>query len=141
LLLSDENIENFSKTLANIEKITAKGTGLEDKLADTLEKFDKQLVNYNTNVRRLIDDFSQIKGVSVTAIEKFTQTSRNFNRLTLKVEKSLDRGDYNMRNILAPMMVEINILSEQVNDIAKEFKESPSDIFFKSRKHRRGPGE
>ena len=141
LLLSDKNIENFSKTLANIEKITAEGTELEDKLADTLEKFDKQLINYNDNVRRLIDDFSEIKGVSVTAIEKFTQTSRNFNRLTLKVEKSLDRGDYNMRNILAPMMVEINILSEQVNDIAKEFKESPSDIFFKSRKHRRGPGE
>jgi len=57
------------------------------------------------------------------------------------VEKSLDRGDYDLKTILDPMMMEISILSEQINDIAKEFKQSPSDIFFKSRKSRRGPGE
>ena len=46
-----------------------------------------------------------------------------------------------MRTILDPlMMVEINMLSEQVNDIAKEFKESPSDIFFKSRKQQTRTG-
>jgi len=141
LLLSDNNIDNFSKTLTNVEKITSRGQEIEDKTIDTLEKFDKRLVEYNASIAHLSEDFSRIKDVSVPAINKLYQTSRNFNRLTLKVEKSLDRGDYDLKTILDPAMVEINILSEQINDIAKEFKQSPSDIFFKSRKQRRGPGE
>ena len=141
LLLSEKNIDNFSKTLAHVEKITSRGEELEDKTLESLREFDKRLVEYNNSIAQLSKDFSEIKGISVKAIDKLYKTTRNFNRLTLKVEKSLDRGDYDMKTILDPMMVEINILSEQINDIAKEFKESPSDIFFKSRKQRRGPGE
>jgi len=141
LLLSDDNIDNFSKTLTNVEKITSRGQEIEDKTMDTLEKLDKRLVEYNASIAHLSKDFSRIKDVSVPAINKLYQTSGNFNRLTLKVEKSLDRGDYNLKTILNPMMVKINILSEQINDIAKEFKQSPSDILLKSRKRRRGPGE
>lgn len=140
-LLSDENIENFAKTLENIEKITAKGEALEDQALESMKAFDQRMKEYNASIAQITQDFSSIKEVSVPAIDKLYQTSRNFNRLTLKVEKSLDRGDYDMRTILGPMMVEINMLSEQINDIAKEFKQSPSDIFFKSRKNRRGPGE
>jgi len=140
-LLSNKNIENFSKTLENVEKITSRGEELEDKTLESLREFDKRLVEYNASIAQLSRDFSEIKVVSVHAIDKLYKTTKNFNRLTLKVEKSLDRGDYDMKTILDPMMVEINILSEQINDIATEFKESPSDIFFKSRKHRRGPGE
>jgi len=140
-LLSDKNIENFSKTLEHIEKITARGEEIEDKAIESLREFDQRMKEYNASIALITQDFSSIKTVSIPAIDKLYQTSKNFNRLTLKVEKSLDRGDYDMRSILGPMMVEINMLSEQVNDIAKEFKESPSDIFFKSRKSRRGPGE
>jgi phospholipid/cholesterol/gamma-HCH transport system substrate-binding protein len=140
-LLSDKNIENFSKTLEHIEKITARGEEIEDKAIESLREFDQRMKEYNASIALITQDFSSIKTVSIPAIDKLYQTSKNFNRLTLKVEKSLDRGDYDMRTILGPMMVEINMLSEQVNDIAKEFKESPSDIFFKSRKQRRGPGE
>jgi len=75
------------------------------------------------------------------AVRKLTETTRNFNRLTLKVEKSLDRGDYNIKKIFEPLLVNIEILSDQINAMAKEFEESPSDIFFKARKTRRGPGE
>ena len=140
-LLSDENIENFSKTLANVEKVTARGEALEDKVLDSLNEFDQSMKQYSHSLSQISTDFSAIRTSGTATIDKLYQTSRNFNRLTLKMEKSLDRGDYDMRTILGPMMVEINMLSEQVNDIAKEFKESPSDIFFKSRKHRRGPGE
>ncbi len=140
-LLNDKNIENFSKTLENVEKITARGEEIEDKVVESLKEFDQRMKEYNISIAQISHDFSSIKVSTVPAIDKLYQTSSNFNRLTLKVEKSLDRGDYDMRTILGPMMVEINMLSEQVNDIAKEFKESPSDIFFKSRRHRRGPGE
>jgi phospholipid/cholesterol/gamma-HCH transport system substrate-binding protein len=35
----------------------------------------------------------------------------------------------------------MGILTEELSDLARELKQSPSDIFFKSRKPRRGPGE
>ncbi len=141
LVLSNENIDNFSKILSNVEKITARGEELEDKTLDSMKKFDRRMVEYNASIAQFSKNFSQITEATVPAINKLYQTTRNFNRLTLKVEKSLDRGDYDLKTILDPMMMEISILSEQINDIAKEFKQSPSDIFFKSRKSRRGPGE
>ena len=141
LLLSDENIENISKTLAHVEQITSRGEALEDKVLESLNAFDASMKTYNDSLSKISSDFSSITASSTPAIDKIMQTSRNFNRLTLKMEKSLDRGDYDMRTIMGPLMIEINMLSEQVNDIAKEFKQSPSDIFFKSRKSRRGPGE
>jgi len=141
LVLTDENIEHFSATLENMEKITSRAEEVELKAIESLKELDKRMVEYNTTIARMGDDFESIKKASVPAIDKIYKTSRNFNRLTLKVEKSLDRGDYDLKTILDPMMVEINILSEQINDIAKEFKQSPSDLFFKSRKQRRGPGE
>ena len=141
IVLSDENIEHFSKTLSHMERITARGEELEEKALESMKVFDAMLKAYDASLSQFSNDFSSIRTSTVPAIDKLFETSRNFNRVTLKMEKSLDRGDYDMRTILGPMMVEINMLSEQVNDIAKEFKQSPSDIFFKSRKKRRGPGE
>jgi phospholipid/cholesterol/gamma-HCH transport system substrate-binding protein len=69
------------------------------------------------------------------------KTSRDFDRVIVKFEKSLDRGDYNAKKILEPTIVDMGILSEELSDMARELKQSPSDIFFKSRKPRRGPGE
>jgi len=48
---------------------------------------------------------------------------------------------HNFKKILEPTLLEINILSEQINSLSKELNQSPSDLLFKSRKHRRGPGE
>jgi len=141
LLLSDENIDNISKTLAHVEQITSRGEALEDRLMDTLNTVEQGVKDYNTSIIRISKDFSSITASTIPAFDKIYQTSKNFNRMTLKMEKSLDRGDYDMRSIMGPLMIEINMLSEQVNDIAKEFKQSPSDILFKSRKSRRGPGE
>ena len=85
--------------------------------------------------------FEAISKESVPTVKKLKETTRNFNRVTLKVEKSLDRGDYNIKKIFEPLLVNIEILSDQITALAKELDESPSDIFFKSRKRRKGPGE
>jgi phospholipid/cholesterol/gamma-HCH transport system substrate-binding protein len=74
----------------------------------------------------------------LTDLQKAT---KNFNRFTLEAEKSLNRGDYNIKETFEPMLVDIAILTEQLTDLTRELKQSPSDILFKSRKRRRGPGE
>lgn len=154
-LLSNENIESVSKMLDNVEKLTAKGIDVESKAITSLDEVDETLKQFRTSVANMNKhfdeatddfalmqkDFASIKKVSVPTIDKLMQTSRDFRRVTLKVEKSLDRGDYNLKKILEPMLIEVQILTNQLNSMTRQLEQNPSQILFKSRKQRRGPGE
>ena len=140
-LLNDENIDTFSAILKNTEVLTAKGSGLIDEANTTLQTFKTSIVKLNRDAETISKVFREVGDETVPAVKKFLETTRNFNRVTLKVERSLDRGDYNLKKIFEPMMIDIEILSEQMNELARELNQSPSDILFRSRKNRRGPGE
>ena len=126
-LLSDKNIQNFEKTLDHLEKITSKGEAVELKAIDSMTEIDQT--------------FKELRVSTKSMTNSFEGTAKDFDRVTLKVEKSLDRGDYNLKNILEPVVVDIHVLSGQVDDLAGELKQSPRDLLFKSRKPTRGPGE
>ena len=140
-LLSDENLDHFHAVLKNTEVLTAKGSGLIDEANVTLETYRVAIQKLNDDADRITKVFEEVGEETEPAVKKFIETTQNFNRVTLKVERTLDRGDYNLKKIFEPMLIEIEILSNQIDDLAKELKQSPSDIFFKSRKTRRGPGE
>ena len=147
-LLSDHNVETLSNILDNTEKITAKGEDLEDKVMLTLEEFRVSMDNINTkfteattDFKEMQKDFAEIKEVTVPVIDTLRESGKNFNRVTLKVEKSIDRGDYNLKKIFEPMLVDIEILLNQLNTMSQSLENNPSDLLFKSRKSRRGPGE
>jgi phospholipid/cholesterol/gamma-HCH transport system substrate-binding protein len=107
----------------------------------TLREFRASMDEINDKLTRVTEDFTDIKKISIPAIDNLMETIKNFNRVTLKFEKSLDRGDYNAKMILEPTIVDMGILTEEVSALTRDLKQSPSDIFFKSRKPRRGPGE
>ncbi len=154
-LLSDKHIESIGDILDNTEKVTAKGEVLEDKALVSLEEVDTTLKEFRvsmdninakfteatTDFKQMQKDFAQIKGVTIPTVDKLFETSKNFNRVTLKFERSLDRGDYNLKKMLEPMLVDIQILSSQLNTMSRELGQNPSNLLFKSRESRRGPGE
>ncbi len=154
-ILSEKNIKTLGKVFDNSERFTAKAIEVEDKAIQSLEEIDATLREFRASIANInskfIDatgdfkmmqkDFEEIKKITIPTISKLMQTSKNFNRATLKFEKSIDRGDYNAKKIFEPMIVDIGILTDQFSDLAKEFEQSPNDIFLKSRKSRRGPGE
>lgn len=154
-LLSDKNIQSIEMILNNVEIATKKSEEVEDKAImlmnetnSTLDTFRVSMRSINEKFIQATQDFGQmqqdflaIKEVTVPTIEKIMQTSKNFNRMTGKVERSLDRGDYNLKQIFAPMLIDIEVLLTQLNSVSKELGENPSNLFFKSRKSRRGPGE
>ena len=155
VLLSEQNLESISNILDKFEKVTVKAEELEqkaivslDEVDITLKEFRKSMADINTefteataDFRQMQKGFSEIKKVSIPTIDKLMETSENFNRVTLKVEKSLDRGDYNLKKIFEPILVDIQILSTQLNSMSRDFEQSPSELLFKSRKSRKGPGE
>ncbi len=158
-LLTDTNIEKIEKILNNIENITAKGEELEKKTITSLDNIDKTVQDFRVSMQSITrqfetisddisiqlkvvsDDFAQIKDVANPALEKLMSTTKNFNRVTLRVEKSLKRGDYNFKKIFEPVLIDMSILGSQLNDMTQQFERSPSDVLFKSRRPRKGPGE
>lgn len=154
-LLSDKNLDNMSKILDNVEKMSAKGEAVEIQAIDsmkevdiTLQKFRVSMDNINQKFTQATEDFKQmqidfaeIKGVTIPTIDKLMETSKNFNRVTLKVEKSIDRGDYNFKKMLEPVLIDVQILAKELSAVSRELGENPSGLLFKSRKPRRGPGE
>jgi phospholipid/cholesterol/gamma-HCH transport system substrate-binding protein len=140
-VLNDKNIDHFSNILANTDQLTHKSIGLVDEVNGTLATYREAANKVNHDLDRVTKAFERISDESVPAIRKLKETSKNFNRVTLKVEKSLDRGDYSIKKTFEPILVDIEILSDQISALAKELDESPSDILFKSRQQRKGPGE
>ena len=140
-LLSEHNVETLGNILDNTEKITAKGEALEDKVMVTLEEFRVSMDNINKKFTEATKDFSEIKEATLPVIDTLRESGKNFNRVSLKVEKSIDRGDYNLKKIFEPMLIDIEILLNQLNDMSRNLGNNPSDLLFKSRKSRKGPGE
>ena len=140
-LFSDENVDTFSKILNHTETVSKKAVALEDKVMLTLEDFNRSMVTMTLAFTQVTEDFKAIKTASLPTLEKLMETSKNFNRVTLKVEKSLDRGDYSLKKILAPVMVDTQLLLKELRELSRELGQNPSAILFKSRKQRRGPGE
>jgi len=155
LLLSDKNLALFSKILENLETLAQESIALEkramlslDELNQTLEGFresmqvlDAEVLNSSKHFAKMQEDFGEIKVESILAINTLLQTSKNFNRTTLKFEKTLKRGDYNFKQMFEPILMDIQMLTNQFSDMSQELSQSPNSLFFKSRKSRKGPGE
>jgi len=140
-VVSDKNIHKVEKILSNVEDITKNGEEIESRVISSLEEFEQAIKDFRDSMKRVsasfegaTKDLNEVKRVVVPTIE-------HFNRVTLKVEQSLDRGEYNLKKIFEPMIVDIQILSTQMSELVEELKESPSDLIFKSKTPLKGPGE
>jgi len=141
ILFSSKNIETVSSILDNTNRFTAKAVDTLDEFNVTMGAYKKSVEELNQNVYNATKDFSKITNNTVPALNAMRKATENFNRLTLKTEKSLHRGDYNIKEIFEPMLIDIGILTEQLTDLSRALKENPNSLLFKSRKNRRGPGE
>lgn len=147
-LLSDKNIELFEDILSNINKTILKYDRVANRAIVALDDFNKSMshiesrfVEATDDFKKMQKDFEKIKEVSIPTIDNIMKTSKNFNNITLKFGKTLRRGDYNFKKIFEPMLVDIGILSNQINDLSRDLSQSPSSVLFRSRKSRKGPGE
>ncbi|SFV53080.1 Possible ABC transport system periplasmic substrate-binding protein [hydrothermal vent metagenome] len=144
-LLSDENIKNLSSVLKNTDKITAKGVDIEDKVASLMVEVNTTIKEFRVSFNKLAKGYDELalnlKRDMPPLTKSIKQTSDNIDRLSIEIEKTVKRGDYNFKKILQPSINDIEALSEELSRLTRELRQSPSDILFKSRGSRRGPGE
>ena len=144
-VLSDENLKNFSLLLDHVNQVAARGTGLEEKLTDTLDEAEITLKEFRASFAQLsrhydelaVDLHKDIKP-SIRKLDKMIGSTEN---LIAKIFQTVNRGDYNMQKIMQPTMNDIRELSAQVDALTRQLRHSPSDLLYKSSTPRRGPGE
>ncbi len=129
-LVSDKNLQNIESTLANISDVT------------------QELNNNREDITALI----QQGGESITEItgtlKEFKTTSQSIKNLTKRINLSIRQGDYNLKEISDPMVQKISDMIENINDLSSKMQEtveaiedSPSDLLFKHKTFKPGPGE
>jgi phospholipid/cholesterol/gamma-HCH transport system substrate-binding protein len=166
-LLNEENIQNFSQTIANIKTISLKTVSLESNISKVIQNTDKTLAILKQKIEafniahfnKLIKDSDKLvlssKKLVVNTNKKlnlltkktlpllksFKKSSDTLRVVVTKVKKGLDRGNYNLKAIFEPMTIDLRLLTNSVNFLIRELEQSPSDMILKSRKRRKGPGE
>ncbi len=141
LLFSERNIQRVGAILEHTEELTGKSVGLIDEANATLVTYHQAAEKITHDLDDITQHFDRISEESVPTIRNIKEASQRFSHLTQNVEKDLKRGDFSIKKTFEPLMVNMEILSDQINALARELRESPSDIMFKSRQQRRGPGE
>ncbi len=144
-LLSDDNIKNFSDVLSNTNKMTAKGVAVEDKVNSLMTEVNTTIKDFRVSFDKLTKGYDELASNLNSEIPPLTksikQTSENIDRLSIEIEKTVKRGDYDFKKILQPSINDIQSLSKELEKLTRELRQSPSDVLFKSRSSRRGPGE
>ncbi len=148
ILFSEKNMKNISRVLENGVVLTDKAEVLEDKAILLFDESRKSLIAIREEIKVFknklnipLEDFHQLTQTSIPMLNKLKQTAANLNRLTRKVEKGVDRGDYNLKKIFEPLIIDTRRLSNEMDDLIRQIEINPSDFLFKSRKPRKGPGE
>lgn len=158
-LFSDQNINNISQSLEHLKSLTeqidhyqsdikallAKTSTLEENATRSLEAMRIAGVS----VKSSSDQFNTfLKTKASNTLESLETTSKQSHTLIRKIEASLERGDYDLHAIAAPTAGELHellsqtrSLTEEMESILRNFKESPSDLFFKTSIPKPGPGE
>ncbi|NLK66440.1 MAG: MCE family protein [Campylobacteraceae bacterium] len=143
LLLSEENVKNFSDTLKSIESLTKKLDSDENfkRIASILESTDSILKEFDknkTSFMSLVANFDELVQNSNEFSKTSTKTSANFNKTLSLVNKSLENGEYNIKEILSPTLHETSIALIELKKTLREFQnalfrleDDPYDFFFR----------
>jgi len=144
-LLSDENLKNFSALLDNANKVASKGTDVEEKMITTLDEAENTLKEFKVSFAKLSKNFDvlavDLHKEMKPSLKKFDSMTKSIDELASEIKKTVNRGDYNMQKIMQPTISDLRVLSEQLDALTRQLRESPSDLLYKSSRPRRGPGE
>jgi len=164
-VLSDENIQNFSKILNNTSKLTLNAIALENKLnrllgdGNSTKSSIKSFVNIaqdlNKSISRTLAEYNKLaKNGNITlktlnaklptlisnvnnAAKKLSMTSKILNR-------TIKRGDYNLKRILRPAVINVQELSIKYKELANELEaltNNPVGSILNPKNPPKGPGE
>lgn len=129
-LLNKRNLENIHDTISNIKEISL------------------YVKNYKDEIDLLIDRGVVMEEKVISSFDKLNDASDAVKLMANSFNTSLQRGDYNIRNMSTPTFEHTNERLDQLKSLLTELEEavlsiqrSPRDLLFKQAAPRLGPGE
>jgi len=120
-LLSNKNLDSIESILLDSKIIAQKTIVLEDTLIQTLLEINTTTTNMGLSSEELA------KNLKPTIKELYL--------LLRDVKKTVKRGDYNFKDIIEPIKIDINELSFSIQELMynlNNLSKNPRDIIFKS---------
>ncbi|MEE4259683.1 MAG: MlaD family protein [Bacteroidales bacterium] len=129
-LLSDENLANIRESIDNIKEISL------------------YIKNYKDDLDTLIKQGVVMEGKVISSFDKVADAADKVKHVASDIEKSLQRGDYNIKEMSSPTFQQTNELLDELKALSAELEEmvlslqrNPRDIFLKQTTPKLGPGE
>lgn len=125
-----------------VDKFSSKTEALVDKVDSSLDRFnallsDDNLLNFKITLSNLSNFSASLESTMQSAQKEIMKLGKMQQDLAL----SINRGDYNLRLILSPLIFNLNELINQSQDLVNEVEQSPVDFLFGVRENKLGPRE
>ncbi len=165
-VLNDKNIANIGKTIENTKEVTGALRDSKENIKEVIANFLKIEKNINALSNSLkstskkislsSDAFKEMSlSIKEVAKQKLDQlvvsinsVSKQANKLIKDILNSINEGDYNLKEISASTITQINqairelkLLLKEGKETIEELKNSPSDLLYKKQVPNLGPGE
>ena len=170
ILLNDKNLKNFNEILENSKKITKKGIKLEDNINSVIKEINStKIYNAIKDLNSTIIEYKKLAKNGSKTLKEYKLLAKNGNKTlniinkklpsllnsiqnssyrlskTLRlVDKTIKRGDYNLKRILQPAVIDLKDLSVSYIELSNELKSlvrNPANAIFNSASLPKGPGE
>jgi phospholipid/cholesterol/gamma-HCH transport system substrate-binding protein len=136
-VLDDKNIDKFSNILTKSENSASKIEQLSDYLIKNEKKIDL-----------LLKDISNLVKTSNESFISVNKSATSFKELSNEFLKELKDGNFNLKELSAESFDRLNKVLDsldetliQTQNLINEIEQSPSDLIFKQKSIKYGPGE
>ena len=136
-VLNDKNIESFSNILSKSENS-----------ASNIEQLSQYLVNNEGKIDLLLKDISSLVKTSNASFVDINKSANSFRELSSEFLLELKSGSFNLKELSNDSFEKLdkvlNSLDEtliQAEKLINNIEQSPSDLIFKQKSIKYGPGE
>jgi len=161
-LLNDKNLNNFSEILDNTKKLTKKGIEIENSLNSIFKDLNSsngfKIGNFLEVVKDLNNTIIEYKKLAINGnislktlnkklpklLNDIDKTANKISYTSTIVNRTIKRGDYNLKQILKPAVVDLKELSIEYKELADDLKSvarNPAGAIFNGKSLPKGPGE
>ena len=136
-LLNDENIKNISTTIVKTQNSMA-----------NIEQFSLYLVNNEKKLDELLANISLLTKNGNKSFESIDKSANTFKALSTELLAEVKKGNFDVRDLSKESFDKLNkVLNNldgtllQTQNLIDNLNQSPSDILFKQKNIKNGPGE
>ena len=136
-LLNDENIKNISTTIVKTQNSMA-----------NIEQFSLYLVNNEKKLDELLANISLLAKNGNKSFESIDKSANTFKALSTELLAEVKKGNFDVRDLSKESFDKLNkVLNNldgtllQTQNLIDNLNQSPSDILFKQKNIKNGPGE